>query len=307
MNISKSRSAAWKSTLTMTLLAALVVASIGCRTESGKEREVQEPEVISLLGKPLFRAPAEGEALVRLEAGLKEAGARLEASPDDPEAIITYGRALSGLWRYHEAIAIYSRGIETNPDYAMFYRHRGHRYISTRQFDKAVTDLSRAAELNYRDFDIWYHLGLAYYLKGEFDKAEPAYLRCLEVSKDDGSIIAVSNWLYLTLRRQGQDEDAQKILDGIKEGMEAGENISYYNLLLFDKGLKSQEELEKAAAASDLDMATTGYGLACRLLIRGDKEKAFEMFRRIVALPYWPAFGYIAAEAELARVQAQNP
>ncbi|MCR4409752.1 MAG: tetratricopeptide repeat protein [Candidatus Saccharicenans sp.] len=306
MNFRNSRLAAWKLTLALMLSAILAAGSVACRNEDRAEQEVNEPEVISLLGKPLFRTPAEGEALAKLEAGLREAGARLEASPDDPEAIIAYGRALSGLWRYHEAIAIYTRGIEAYPDYAMLYRHRGHRYISTRQFDKAVADLGRAAELNDRDFDIWYHLGLAYYLRGEFDQAEPAYLRCLEVSKDDGSIIAVSNWLYLTLRRQGKEEAARKILDRIKEGMEAGENIAYYKLLLFDKGLKSEEELEKAAAESDLDMATIGYGLACRLLIRGEREKAFEMFRKIVTLPYWPAFGYIAAEVELARAQAQN-
>lgn len=307
MNIPNRFPAARRLTLTIMLLAALVTGFAACRNEDRTGLEIQEPEVISLLGKPLFRTPAEGEALVKLEAGLKEAGARLEANPDDPEAIIAYGRALSGLWRYQEAIAIYSRGIEAHPDHAMLYRHRGHRYISTRQFDKAVADLTRAAELNDRDFDIWYHLGLAHYLRGEFDKAEPAYLRCLEVSRDDGSIIAVSNWLYLTLRRQGKEGEANKILDRIKEGMEAGENISYYNLLLFDKGLKGEEELEKAAMASDLDMATIGYGLACRLLVRGDREKAFEMFRRIVTLPYWPAFGYIAAEAELFRARAQIP
>lgn len=296
-----------KLTLIFTLSAIMAAGFFACRNENLTEQQINEPEVISLLGKPLFRTPAEGEALVKLEVGLREAGARLETNPDDPEAIIAYGRALSGLWRYHEAIAIYTRGIEAHPDYAMLYRHRGHRYISTRQFDKAVADLSRAAELNDRDFDIWYHLGLAHYLKAEFDKAEPAYLRCLEVSKDDASIIAVSNWLYLTLRRQGKEEAARKILDRIKEGMEAGENISYYNLLLFDKGLKSEEELEKAAAESDLDMATIGYGLACRLLVRGQRDKAFEMFRKIVTLPYWPAFGYIAAEAELFRAKAQNP
>lgn len=296
----------WKSTLNLTLSAILVAGIISCRNEVQPTKEIQEPEVISLLGKPLLRVPAEGEALVKLEAALKEAGARFETNPEDPEAVIAYGRALSGLWRYQETIAIYSRGIEAHPDHAMLYRHRGHRYISTRQFDKAVADLSRAAELNDRDFDIWYHLGLAYYLKGEFDKAEQAYSRCLEVSRDDGSIIAVSNWLYLTLRRQGKEEEARKILERIQEGMEAGENISYYNLLLFDKGLKSEEELEKAARASDLDMATIGYGLACRLLIRGEREKAFEMFRKIITLPYWPAFGYIGAEVELARAQVQN-
>ncbi len=70
--------------------------------------------------------------------------------------------------------------------------------------------------------------------------------------------------------------------------MNPGENVSYFNLLLFDKGLKTQTELETAAAASELDKATIGYGLACWLLVGGEKEKAFEMFSRMADLPYWP-------------------
>jgi len=280
------------------LAAALLGATASCRQEKGAE---PAPEVVSLLGKPLFRTPATGEALAKLEDGLREAEAKVEAAPADPEAVILYGRALSGLWRYRDAIAAYSKGIAANPDHAMLYRHRGHRYISVREFDKAVADLSRAAELNDHEFDIWYHLGLAHYLQGDFGKAETAYRRCREVSEDEGSIIAVSNWLTLALLRQGKNEEAAAVLEGITEGMDAGENVSYYNLLLFDKGLKTGAELEAAAAASDLEMATTGYGLAARYLARGENDKAFDLFRRIVDLPYWPAFGYIAAEAELFR------
>ena len=278
------------------LSAVLIAGTTACRQEAR-----EEPEVVSLLGTPFFRTPAEGEALSKLETGLQEAAAKLEADPDDPGTIILYGRALSGLWRYRDAIDAYAKGIAAHPDHAMLYRHRGHRYISVREFDKAVADLARAAELNDHEFDIWYHLGLAHYLKGEFDKAGTAYIRCREASHDDGSIIAVSNWLYLALMRQGKSEEAAKVLEGITEDMDAGENVSYYNLLLFDKGLKAESELETAAAASDLEMATTGYGLACRLLIRGETDKAAGMFRKIVALPYWPAFGFIAAEAELYR------
>lgn len=280
------------------LSAALLAASAACRRERAAE---PEPEAVSLLGTPFFRTPAEGEALAKLETGLQEAAAKLEANPDDPGTVILYGRALSGLWRYRDAIDVYTKGIAVHPDHAMLYRHRGHRYISVREFDKAVADLARAAELNDHEFDIWYHLGLARYLKGEFDKAETAYVRCREASHDDGSIIAVSNWLYLALMRQGKSEEAAEVLEGITEGMNAGENVSYYNLLLFDKGLKTASELETAAAASDLEMATTGYGLAARYLVRGETGKAGEMFRKIVALPYWPAFGFIAAEAELHR------
>jgi len=280
------------------VIAALLTLLAGCRKESR-----EEPETISLLGKPLYRTPAEGEALSKLEASLREAAAKLEASPDDPETIILYGRALSALWRYRDAIDLYTRGITSHPNHALLYRHRGHRYISVREFDKAVADLTQAAELKDDEFDIWYHLGLAHFLRGEFEKAEEAYRRCREVAQNDASIIAVSNWLYLTLMRQGKTEEAASVLEDIREEMDPGENIAYFNLLLFDKGIKTQNELETAAEASDLDRATTGYGLACRLLVRGEKEKAFTMFRRIADLPYWPAFGVIAAEAELFRTQ----
>jgi hypothetical protein len=63
--------------------------------------------------------------------------------------------------------------------------------------------------------------------------------------------------------------------------------------------VKKQSDLEAGAAASDLDLATIGYGLACWHLYSGDREKAVAYFRKIVALPYWPAFGFIASENEL--------
>lgn len=283
------------------VLAGSIASPMAMITACQKE-DRPEPEAISLLGKPLYRTPADGEALSKLEANLREAASRLEASPDDPETVIIYGRALSALWRYREAIDVYTRGIAAHPDYALLYRHRGHRYISVRQFDKAGADLTRAAELKDDEFDIWYHFGLAHFLRGEFARAEAAYRRCRQVARDDGSVIAVSNWLYLALMRQGQEEEAASVLEGIRKDMDPGENVSYFNLLLFDKGLKTQSELE-TAAVSEVDMATTGYGLACRLLVRGEKEKAFETFRRIANLPSWPAFGVIAAEAELARAK----
>ena len=196
-----------------------------------QEKEKKKPEIISLLGKKFYATPAEGEELVKLQNDLKEALMKVEANPDDPENIIMYGRRLAYLWRYHEAIEIYSKGIEKYPDYAMLFRHRGHRYISIRKFDKAVVDLTRASELNDHDFDIWYHLGLAHFLKGEFDEALRAYQSCLKVTEDDDAKLAISNWIYITLRRLGRKEDAGKVLDGIKEGMEVDENQSYYDLL----------------------------------------------------------------------------
>jgi len=295
--------AAFRSRLAAAVLAASVLMpAVPLQTSDAPQGPAPgEPEIVSLLGKPLYRTPAAGEALAKLESGLRDAARKLEAGPDSADNLIGYGRALAALWRYRDAIDVYTRAISAHPENAMLYRHRGHRYISVRDFDAAVADLDRAAGLETNDFDIWYHLGLAHFLKGEFAPAEAAYRKCREAAKDEGSVIAVSNWLYIALMRQGKKTEAAAVLDGIRAEMDAGENAAYHALLLFYKGLKKEAELEAAAAASDLDLATTGYGLACWHLYSGDPEKAFAYFEKILAIPYWPAFGYIAAEAELHR------
>jgi len=289
------------------LISGLVLVVFGAlvldAAQSATQQKETKPEVVSLLGRKLYATPAEGEELAKLQANLEEAIRAVEANPDSVETIIAYGRALAGLWRYHEAIEVYSKGIAAHPGEAMLYRHRGHRYISIRDFDKAALDLAKAASLNDKDFDIWYHLGLAHYLRGEFDKARAAYESCLKVASDDDSKIAVSNWLYATLRRLGRKEEAARVLQGISAEMKVEENTSYLNLLLFFKGLKGEDEVLNWAANSELDGATVGCGIGCWHLYNGQKEKARGFFEKIVTGRYWPAFGFIAAEAELVRMK----
>ena len=57
------------------------------------------------------------------------------------------------------------------------------------------------------------------------------------------------------------------------------------------------------ASISDLDLATYGYGIGNWHQVRGDQEQAEKIYRRVVAGKYWSAFGYLAAEAELAEMK----
>jgi tetratricopeptide (TPR) repeat protein len=259
--------------------------------------QTAQPEITSLLDvKHFAQADEKGE--------IAAAEKKLAADPGNIELLIALGRAQASVWRYNDAIATYTRGIASAPNNAMLYRHRGHRYISTRQFDKAIADMEKAAKLKTDDFDIWYHLGLAYYLKGKFDKAVGAYQSCMAVAEKSGkddSIIAISDWLYMTYRRLGKPAEAAKVLERITPRMKVEENKSYYDRLLFYKGLKPESELVNLEKASDLEIATVGYGLGNWHLYNGNKTKAEEFFRRIVSGKYWPAFGFIAAEAELVR------
>jgi Flp pilus assembly protein TadD len=278
--------------------AAIVLASL-CFVVS-VQAQPSKPEIVSLLGvKQFANADEKGEVAA--------AEAKLAADPKNMDLLIALGRAQANVWRYNDAIETYTRGIKQAPDDWRLYRHRGHRYISTRQFDKAVADMAQAAKLNDRDFDVWYHLALAHYLKGQFAKAAEAYNRCRQVAeadftdKRDDSVIAVSDWLYMTYRRMNKPAEAAKVLDRITPDMKVKENKSYFDRLLFYKGLKKESELVNVEKATDLEIATVGYGIGNWHLYNGNRAKAEEIFRKIVGGKYWPAFGFIASEAELSR------
>ena len=49
------------------------------------------------------------------------------------DAIIWVGRRLGYLWRYQDAIQMFSRGIAAHPNDPRMYRHRGHRLIKVRR------------------------------------------------------------------------------------------------------------------------------------------------------------------------------
>ena len=281
-------------------------------------------EAMSLLRKPLFAPRLSAETRANFEKRLAEARTAWEANPDDPEAIVWLGRRTAYLGRYREAIRIYSEGIEKHPMEARLYRHRGHRYITVRQFDDAIADFNRAAELikgkpdeiepdglpNARNIptstlqsNIWYHLGLAHYLKGDFARALEAYHECMKVSTNPDMLVATTNWLYMTLRRLDRFQEAAAVLAPITRDMNLIENDSYHRLLLVYKGEISAESAVSSASAEDraLDDATLGYGVGNWHLYRGFKPQAQRIFKRVLEGESWAAFGYLAAEAEMAR------
>ncbi|HVF88935.1 MAG TPA: tetratricopeptide repeat protein [Blastocatellia bacterium] len=273
------------------LPASLLALALLCGLAFGQDRG--EPEVVSALGGRFYAQNDE-----KNQVG--EAEKKLAADPRNVDLLIALGRAQAAVWRFRDAIETYTRAIEMYPGNAMLYRHRGHRYISTRQFDRAVKDLERAAKLNDKDFDIWYHLGLAYYLKGQFARASSAYEKCRAVAAGDDSLVAVSDWLYMTYRRRGKSSEAREVLERITPEMKVVENKSYFDRLLFYKGLKNESEIVNDKM-TDLEIATVGYGIGNWHLYGGDRAKAKEYFERVLASKYWPAFGFIASEAELAR------
>jgi len=269
--------------------------------------------------------PVSAEARQEMQARLEQARARYEAEPNNPDAIIWFGRRLAYPGRFREAIEVYTKGIEKFPLDARLYRHRGHRYITLRRFDLAISDLRKAAKLvrgkadeiepdgqpNARNiptstlqFNIWYHLGLAYYLTGKNKQALNSYHECLKVSDNPDALVATSHWLYMTLRRMNRTNEALQILAPIREGMDIIENDGYYRLLLMYKSLISPEDLLGGAMKQGNSPGSYSivYGIGNWYLYNGRRAEALQLFRRMLEGGQWTSFGYIAAEADLQRL-----
>lgn len=275
-------------------------------------------EAKALNGVGLVRPDFDAQTTERLTNNLKEAIENYSANPDDPESIIWVARHTAYLWRYQDAIYVLSDGLNDYPDDARFYRHRGHRYITIREFDKAIADLEKASELisgtedevepdgapnsanvpvSTLHFNVYYHLGLAYYLTFDYEKAAQEFQKALDVSKNNDTVVSATDWLYISLMKSGQESMAQELLASTDTSIEVIESQSYLSRLRLYKGEIKPEELMEAD--NELNILTQGYGLAQYYLMQGDSTKANELLKEVIETNYWAAFGYIAAEADL--------
>ena len=283
-------------------------------------------QAISFLGDTLRELPIAPATRARYESQLAEARASYDRAPTDPDSIIWYARRLGYLGRFREAIDVYTRGIELHPENPWMYRHRGHRYISVRELDRAAADLERATQLvagkpdevepdgqpNARNTpigtlhsNIAYHLGLAYYLKGDYARAVDVYRRELAEARNDDRRVSTAHWLYMSLRRLGRDAEAAEMLVPFRRDMDVIENEAYHRLMLMYKGEMPADSVLPMTPTGEMSVtdATAAYGIGAWHLYNGRRAEAEQIFRRIIAGGQWGAFGYIAAERELAAMR----
>ncbi|CAA9244934.1 MAG: hypothetical protein AVDCRST_MAG50-1912 [uncultured Acidimicrobiales bacterium] len=276
---------------------------------------------------------AEGTLRERSQRTL-EAAERAHRSDPTLANTVWYGRVLGFRNRFDEAIDVFTAGLEQHPDSFELLRQRGHRYISTRRFPEALADLQRAADLidgmelwlepdgpdnelpvppTSIQFNTYYHLGLAHYLLRQWDEAAATYRLCRDwvADEDYDGITACADWLYMTLRRAGDDQQAATVLEDVPAGLadeQFLEGPSYYRRLRMYRGELAPEDLlnpdrgTQAIHSLETIYATQGYGVGNWYLYNGDLDRASAVFERILEGKGTGAFGYIAAELDLSEM-----
>jgi tetratricopeptide (TPR) repeat protein len=308
---------------TILLVGILLGAVTGCEQPSPPDESsaalADKPagwQATSLFGEDLFQMEDTTGAVAAADVELAQA-------PDDVDRIIAAGRVRRNFWQYRQAMELYTRAIELAPTDWRAYRFRGHRHISVREFPDAVRDLEAARDRAPENWDVSYHLGLAYFLSGDFEAAANEYLRCLSMADDEGaravqsddfrscsqnaddpeSFVAMTEWAVRSLLRAGRTAEADGLLASVPEGLPVEENVAYYYDLLFYKGLKAEGDLLTPGADAPFRLETVAQGVANWRLAQGDTAGAIQLYERIVADPWWPGFGRIAAEVELSRIR----
>jgi len=296
-------------------LLSLSLALFSCDSYQASKSQINPPQVIetiTLLGDTLTSPELkEGKSFDQF----KSAQLNYFDNQDSPEALIWYGRRIAYLGYFKEAIKVFTLGIETYPNDARFYRHRGHRYISTRQYDKAINDFEKAVILIDQTIDqiepdglpnskniplstlhgnIWYHLGLTYYLKNDMNNALKAFTNRSVTHKYDDNIVSGGHWLYMIYRRLNKIEESKAVVDQVNQEMNIIENMSYHQSCLFYKGLLEESELVIDEVAL--------YSLANWYIYeKNDTLKAKEYYQELLkGNPF--SFAYIAGEADWVRL-----
>ncbi|MBP6680876.1 MAG: tetratricopeptide repeat protein [Saprospiraceae bacterium] len=282
-------------------------------------------EAISFLGETFFRPEDDEATFLHKDSLLQEANTIYQTDTTDLNSIIWYGRRLASMYRFRDAITIFSAGITYHPDAPELYRHRGQMYIITRHPDPAIADFERAANLssdrmmeaepdaipnkldlpltNLR-FNIYYHLGLAWYLKGDYQKAVEAFSSCVPFAINPDLKVAETYWLYLSFQKIGDTVSAVSLLSPIDPNVEIIENDAYLRSLLMFRSSPDADDLAGTFPDNTTDPIEL-FGMANWYTWKNKLSEASTIRRKILSTTDWTNVGYIAAEADSSRLLVQ--
>jgi tetratricopeptide (TPR) repeat protein len=225
------------------------------------------------------------------------------SDPRNVELIIAQGLAQAGMRQYREAISTFSDGLRIAPSNVLLYRWRGHRYISTGQYDRAVADLARGFALDTANYDVLYHLGAAHFIRGEFSDAADAFSRAQKLAPNPNEVAGSTDWLWMSLSRAGRKDEAQRALAPITDSLRITSATAYMQRLRLYRGVSTPEQVIASGDTTAVQRSTLAYGVGNWYLTRGDTVNAKMWFTRAVDAAGWPAFGFLAAEQELKRLK----
>ena len=269
----------------LTALAALLTVPWNVSAQSVQYRSAAGVE---------YRSVADTGQIARAQA-------MVAAEPENVQRYIQLGVAQSGARQFREAIETFTRALTIEPQNPMLLRWRGHRYLSLRDFDRALRDLTRGFALDSTNYGILYHLGIVHFARGDFMSAADMFARAQRRAPDAAELTGSTDWLWMALSRAGRHDEARAMLARRPDSVRVAN--AYARRLQLYRGEITAEQAVTPADTGDVNVATLSYGLGNWYLASGDAARAREWFERSIRSGGWPGFGFILSEVELRRLR----
>ena len=257
-------------------------------------------ETTSLLGRKLYAMSGDD--------AISAAKGKLSNTSRSAAEYLALSKAEAGRRQYQEAVKTDTEALAAYPENADLLLERGHRELGLRQFAAAQKDLEHAVKVDPTKLDSHYHLGLALYFQGRFEEAALHFGHARDLAGTDDSLIDCSNWLYVSLRRAGKQDEAKEVLTRITPAVHNTEpHLAFYlSLLRFYQGQRTEQQILPARPApgdseAELSYNTVNYGLGNWHLYNGDKPAAYPYFEKVVVGSAWNSWGFVGSEVELTR------
>jgi TolB-like protein/Tfp pilus assembly protein PilF len=169
----------------------------------------------------------------------------LELKPNYATAHHWLGLGYMSLGRFDQAITEGKRALQLDPLSLIINADFAWMYFNARRYDEAEAQARKTLEIDPRFFLAHNYLGLAFQFKGNLNKAIPEYQQTLQLN-DDPYALAMLGQAYA---RNGQKDEAQKILERLKEEAKS-RYVSPYAWALLYNGLGDRQR-----AIDELDLA----------------------------------------------------
>lgn len=250
-------------------LAKFVVATLCTAVLISQTIEPKDSQLVE--AKTLIRQGALREAIELLRH-------IVEAYPQDGEAHLSLGSALSMVPQRNEAIKFLLRGLELRPGFAPGYTAAGMALARLGEQDAALQVFERAIQIGEKTADVHFHLALILASKEKFTRAIEHMKKAL---KFEQNILKKAHLHFLLGKLHAEQNSLEIAVNEFKYSIELDKTRGEAHLALgvAQKKLLREDEahkLFKQAVLLDSENSTALYHLALELLRRGNAAEAAE-------------------------------
>jgi len=306
---------------------------------------VSAGRAISLTGDTLWAAPVDPKDGPWLITQLQAARATASGNSEDLDSQLMLARRMAEVGQVREAVDLLSQTAWMHYLSPKVYRTRGELLLWLRELGPALHDLEIADFLSTRgggllrdgrtrngsksnfwamlaepaagpdsaavtsvQYQIAFHMGLIRYLQGNARDARVLLTEAVQRSSNDNDLAQAALWLFFTLRRAGDLAAATEILTAVDTAWAVTDHKPEHQLLLGFKGLVPTDTIQARALdrSGGPERSLYAYGIGFMLLVTDRRDEATLWLDQARSIPQWTELGYLAAEADLARLKRRD-